>query len=379
MDNEFKIKNITWDKIIIEHSDYLPDGITFQDLCDALDKMPIPATKENLREAFGDLTDKTREELLSTLAKEKSLKINFGTYPQGQVTDSTLINALNNAAGKLPKSGHDELWSDYGYYVNGKVESHMWYIDLIVDGNKYRGVYFTNYRPSWILYSLPNSLSFQYDNGYKVSNIYWFKYEPITWRVLDVQSDRAFLMANLVLDSQDFHYSTSVRTIDGSTIYSNNYKESHIRSWLNDVFYDTAFNTEEKSMIQTTNVDNSAASTGYDSNRYACADTKDKVFLLSYVEVTSAAYGLDANVSKQLATSPYAKSQGVYTYTNGFCLWWLRSPESNVGFIASYVNLDGFIDEVDLFTDSVSLTSYGIVPALWISLSGSTNLCSASK
>ncbi|MDD4154067.1 MAG: DUF4116 domain-containing protein, partial [Bacilli bacterium] len=82
------------------------------------------------------------------------------------------------------------------------------------------------------------------------------------------------------------------------------------------------------------------------------------------MEATSAAHGLDTNVSKQLASSPYAKSQGVYTYTNGFCLWWLRSPESNVDFIASYVNLDGVVDEVDLFTDSVSLTSYGIVPAL---------------
>lgn len=303
-----------------------------------------------------------------TLKASKGTTLQFGSYPQSEVKDEKLIFALNIAAGKLPSSAEANLWTGYGYFVNGSVSSYMWYIDLIVDGNKYRGVYFTNYRPSWILYSLPNQISFQYDNGYKVNNIYWFKYEPITWRVLDVQSDKAFLMADLILDSQNYHYSTSLRTVDGSTIFPNNYKESHIRSWLNDNFYNTAFNAEEKARIQTTTVDNSVVSTGYSSNRYACVDTEDKVFLLSYVEATSAAYGLDTNASKQVSPSAYAKSQGVYTYTNGFCLWWLRSPESNVDFIASFVNLDGFVDDIDLFTDSVSLTSYGVVPALRISL-----------
>ena len=134
------------------------------------------------------------------------------------------------------------------------------------------------------------------------------------------KGNRAFLMADLVLDSQDYHYSTSDRTIGGSAVYANNYKESHIRSWLNDNFYNTAFTAAEKARIQTTTVDNSVASTGYNPNQYACANTSDKVFLLSYSEATNASYGLSTDASRQLKPSAYAQSQGVYTY-NGNSQW----------------------------------------------------------
>lgn len=156
---------------------------------------------------------------------------------------------------------------------------------------------------------------------------------------------------------------TSARTIGGSTVYSNNYKESHIRSWLNDNFYNTAFNTEEKARIQTTTVDNSVASTGYFINPYAFANTIDKVFLLSYAEATNAAYGFSANASRQLAPSAYAKAQGVYTNTNGFNSWWLRSPRNSIDYGTRYVSSDGnFVNGID-----VSCAYFG-VPALWISL-----------
>ncbi|HOJ45684.1 MAG TPA: DUF6273 domain-containing protein [Bacilli bacterium] len=290
----------------------------------------------------------------------------FGMYPQSKVTDSTVISTLNTSAGGvegLPTSGSNKSWTDYGYYISGSISSFMWYIDLINQNIEYRGVYFTTYRPYYTTGTSSTSNSYQDDNGYTMSFVYWFKYEPITWRVLDVVSGKAFLMANLVIDSQDYYYSTSNRTISGATVYPNNYKESHIRSWLNDNFYNTAFTAEEKVRIQTTTVDNSVASTGYNPNTYACANTSDKVFLLSYVEATSAAYGLSTTTSRQLAPSAYAKSQGVYTYTNGFNYWWLRSPYDYLAGSARYVSFDGS------FTNNyVYRTSGGVVPALWISL-----------
>jgi len=238
----------------------------------------------------------------------------------------------------------------------------MWYIDIRDETDGYRGVYFTSYRP---YYTTTSSDTYQDDNGYNTSSVYWFKYEPITWRVLDVQSNRAFLMADLVLDSQDYHYSTSERTIGGSTVYANNYKESHILSWLNDNFYNTAFTAAEKARIQTTTVDNSVASTGYDPNAYACANTSDKVFLLSYAEATSATYGLSTDASRQLQPSAYAQSQGVYTYTsNGNSNWWLRSPNSGHAIYARYVSGSGSVSNNYI----VRSTYYGVVPALWISL-----------
>lgn len=59
---------------------------------------------------------------------------------------------------------------------------------------------------------------------------------------------------------------------------------SHIRSWLNSTFFETAFNSSKKEKIETTIVDNSASSTLDDSNKYACDNTSDKMFLLSYKE-----------------------------------------------------------------------------------------------
>ena len=286
----------------------------------------------------------------------------MGMYPQSMVTDATLLDTLNSARGTLPTSENSQEWSDYGYYISGSVSSYMWYIDVANATDEYRGVYFTSYRPYRTTSRSSTSYSYQDDNGYTTSSVYWFKYEPITWRVLDVQSSSAFLMADLVLDSQDYHYSTSNRTIGGSTVYPNNYKESHIRSWLNDNFYNTAFNTEEKARIQTTNVDNSVASTGYSTNQYACANTSDKVFLLSYAEATSATYGFSTTTVRQLKPSAYAQSQGVYTY-GGNSYWWLRSPDDSGAYSVRHVRYGG-----DVYYYYVNGTNYGVVPALCISL-----------
>lgn len=289
-------------------------------------------------------------------------KIQLGTYPQSEVTDSTLISNLNNAASDLQMSTDNQALIDYGYYADGAVSSYMWYIDVTYSGNEYRGVYFTSYRPYYTSYFSSAEFSIQDDNFYNPTEVYWFKYEPITWRVLDIQNDKAFLMANMVLDSQDYHYSSSTRIKSGITIYLNNYKESHIRSWLNQNFYHTAFTFEEQASIQTTTVDNSVASTGYDSNQYASTNTNDKVFLLSYVEATNATYGLGTTMSRKIIPSAYAKSQGIYV-DNGFSNWWLRSPRDNYDNYARYVDLGGTI-----YQNSVNCTYNGVVPALWISL-----------
>jgi hypothetical protein len=290
---------------------------------------------------------------------KKGMTVQFGTYPQSEVTDPTLLRTLNAARGTLPTSENSQKWTDYGYYIKGSVYSYMWYIDVITATGKYRGVYFTSYRPYNTATTSSTLESNQDDNGYNASSVYWFKYEPITWRVLDVQAGKAFLMANLVLDSQDY-YSTG-----GSTVDSNNYQESHIRSWLNSNFYNTAFTTAEQARIQTTTVDNSEASTGYSSNRCACANTSDKVFLLSYAEATSATYGLSTTTARQLAPSAYAKAQGVYP-SDGLNYWWLRSSVSHSCY--NLYGARGVYDDGNVSNFYLHDPSGGVVPALWISL-----------
>ena len=50
----------------------------------------------------------------------------------------------------------------------------------------------------------------------------------------------------------------------------NNDAESEIRQWLNHTFPDAAFDRQQQGIILTTDVDNSAESTGDDGNSYAC-------------------------------------------------------------------------------------------------------------
>ena len=289
---------------------------------------------------------------------EKS--IYFGTYPQSKVTDETFTSALTNLAGTLPTSSNSANWTSYGYYISGNVSNFMWYIDKEYKGEKYRGVYFTSYRPCYSGYSSSTDYTYQDDNGYYTSTVYWFKYEPIKWRVLTESNGKALILANLAIDSQQYYHSQSDRTVDGNTVYANNYAESDIRKWLNDTFYNTAFTSLQKGLIEITNVDNSVSSTGYDSNDYACSNTNDNVFLLSYKEASTY---LTSDSESQMKSSDYAKSQGCLQDTDSSCWWWLRSPDDDYSNYARVVSFDG-----DFSYGYVDTTSRGVLPALVIRL-----------
>lgn len=280
--------------------------------------------------------------------------IYFGSYPQTKVSDETLINTLNTLAGALPTISNSYSWTSYGYYTS----DYMWYIDKDVDGDKYRGVYFTSYRSN------------KGDNGYSKSTVYWFRYEGIRWRVLTESGNRAFLMCDMAIDAQQYDYD------NGS--YSNNYKESTIRKWLNKTFYNTAFIDSQKDIINKTSVDNSARSTNpYNNaiywnngeNKYACENTLDKIFLLSEYEVTNSVYGFSNDTgddyNRQLKSSDYAKSQGCYQDNNNEnCSWWLRSSIYSTSYYVRGVDFSGNSNYYNYANDSIG----GIVPALWITL-----------
>ena len=308
----------------------------------------------------------------------------FGTYPQTEVTDDTTKSALSALAGTLPDSSNTRNWNSYGYYLNGSVSDYMWYIDLEYSGEKYRGVYFTSYRPDLTTSSSSTSNSYQDDNGYNTSIIYWFKYEPIKWRILKETNNEALILCEMIIDSQNYYITSNggTRTIDGKTVYENNYEHSTIRAWLNDTFYNTAFTSLEKELILKTTVDNSARSTNpannatafnSGNNSNACANTEDYIFLLSEQEVTTSAYGFNADYSnydtvRRKQNTDYAKSQGCYTETGSYAgngWWWLRSPCYGSSNFASYVYYYGSTRSIYY----VLRTDHGVVPALKISLS----------
>ena len=310
--------------------------------------------------------------------------IYFGSYPQAKVTDASLVSSLNTLAGALPTSENAQKWTSYKYYIEGVIKDYMWYQDIEYAESKYRGVYFTLYRPLFCADSSNAGKSFQYNNGYYVDIVYWFKYEPIKWVVVTEEENKTFLMCGMAIDAQQYYHDRNeIRTISGKRIYSNNYAESEIRKWLNETFYNTAFNDFPKSLILTTVVDNSARSTNLYNNAtewdngdniYSCENTNDKIFLLSEFEVTNSTYGFNESYSacdvvRQTNSSDYAKSQGCCRANEGSydgnCGWWLRSSFHIYSNSARFVYHDGYSNR----SGDVSDASIGVVPAMWIAKS----------
>lgn len=263
--------------------------------------------------------------------------IEFGWYPQSKVTDSALISSLNSAGGQ---------WLSYNYYsgtgdwVDGKMtpSDYMRYKDVMYGSNKYRGVIFDSYRPYYTGFTSSSSSTYQDDNGYSIKTVYWFKYEPIKWRVLDPST--GMVMSETILDSQPYNnyvlYSGDEYYGDSSkTYYANNYAKSSLRQWLNDDFYNTAFSPSQQNIIESTALDNSAISSS--CSKYDSPSTNDKIYLLSYNDAKNSSYGFSSSSSsddtaRRAKGSDYAKSQGLYVYRssdstyNNNSWWLLRSP-----------------------------------------------------
>ena len=292
-------------------------------------------------------------------------KVILGSYPQTEVKDSALIATLDSKVGVLPTIENAQNWTSYGYYMNGEKSDYMWYIDLDEGEEKYRGVYFTSFRS---IYSsdYSNDSSYQKDNGYSVNTVYWFKYEPVSWTIINENSEKgtALILCDMIVDSQSF---------DELSEYSNNYTESTIRKWLNETFYNTVFNDLQKQIIKITEVDHGVKTTGYDKNQYAGKKTEDKLFLLSYEEAINDKYGFlkeatECDTARQKKITNYAQVQGAYVCSeehyagNGY--WWLRSPNNEFGYYARQVSPDGYVD----YNHYVADTYCGVVPALQIKL-----------
>ena len=253
----------------------------------------------------------------------------------------------------------------------------------------------------------PYKTSYTYSDNSTVSSgsTRYFKVEPIKWKVLTTDynsTGKALLLAEDILTANVKYYASETdRTINGNTVYANNYKYSTMRAYLNGSyesddtqtqtyadkgFLQTAFTATAQGLIATTEVDNSAESTsdakgilkkadGTDSSNpydYTCANTSDKIFLLSEKEVTTTDYGFEGYNSsgsgnaRIRVTTDYAKAnyacQSANTGNGG--LWLLRSPHWQHSYYVWDVNEPGSANHCS----NVDNIERGIVPALCISL-----------
>ena len=274
---------------------------------------------------------------ITPMFSAKNKTVTYGLYPQTVVDDSSLVDALN--ALTTP-------------------ESNGWYL--------YNDEYYAK------VAAKPYDSSYKFDNGTTIvkKTTYWFKCEPIVWNVLSNSNGKRYILSSVLLDAHCYHNSQSSRTIDGKTVYANNYKYSDIRTWLNNDFYNSAF-ALGNSHIQTTTVSNSASTTNSTENPYACDSTQDNVFLPSYKNYIKSSYGFSESTSptntRYCRTTDWARARGAWYETSSSYLYnghyWTRSPRSDHAYSAWYVRYDGYVDEVRRFVDT---TFVSVRPAIKI-------------
>lgn len=286
----------------------------------------------------------------------KDNKFYFGYYPQTLEKNSKTIKKLNKKAG-TPTEG----WTSYKYYIEDKVEDFMYYKDIDLDNDNtydYRGVYFDKYRPFHTHMVSEDSFTNQIRHGYESNNIYYFKYELIEWDILEDNNNNLTIISNLALDAQDFFpsFSRGLLDHDGVLAYANNYELSTIRKWLNEDFYNTAFSSKDKEMINKTLVKNN-----YEDNNYSSNDTNDFIYLLSEDEVEKYYNSVE---ERQCDASDYAKCQGIGLISNQ-STWQLRTPYTSN---ANYQLLLDYSGKI-IHTEANS-TYAGVRPVLNINYGG---------
>lgn len=359
--------------------------------CDYNTKVEIPA---NGKHSYVCDVCTTCNELNPVRYTRDGDYIYFGHWPQTLERDENVVAKLNEMAGTppLPRDNANPYnWESH------EGTTYMWQKIVIYNGTKYLGVQMNDYRASGID-ALYDKIT---DNGYYKLNVYWFKYEPIKWRILTTSENSAYIMSDIALDFFSMQpdrkseirddllasYNNSPGVPDG--IYANNWEYSFIRSWLNETFYNEVFNDLQKEIIQTTHLDNSARSCnpndypkyyGYGENagknKYAdqCKDTDDKIFLLSLRDVTTTAYGFNKDVlaedpARNLQASDFAKFHGVSmgNTQKDYVTWYTRSPSLAVG-NQGYTTFVLYRDNKGVINSPNLVAEGGVVPALWITL-----------
>ena len=279
--------------------------------------------------------------------------LSFGSYPQTEIVREP-FNAVPDYA------VDDGVLTDKTLY-NRLVSANWTDNEAVLDGVKYRRMK----AGDAVSFSTADAQHYKWDDE---NTFHYFRYDPIKWRVIELNGDEATLIADRELDCLPYHtVSEEVKWEDCS-----------LRSFLNDDkkgFYANAFSeTEKKSVLisENENPDNSYYGT-------ECgAPVEDKVFILSADEVfaspAAARHGFYAgggvdDPARRFRPTMYAKARGTWfspvdAYRgNGF--WFMRTAGyslSNTTYICDF----GYI--YNRGTD-VTCNDSGILPAIRIDLS----------
>ena len=174
--------------------------------------------------------------------------------------------------------------------------------------------------------------------------------EPIQWQVLAVDRDRALVISKYGLVEKKYNEKYESVTWETCTL----------RTWLNVVFYSSAFSNTEKERIRQVRLSNP------DNLKYGTKggkDTTDRIFLLS---IDEAGMYFNGDEARKCLPMSFVKNDGEYDSGKnaGVVWWWLRSP----GFTenrAAGVNSEGVIFAIG---NTVSYDCGTVRPAFWMDL-----------
>lgn len=204
----------------------------------------------------------------------------------------------------------------------------------------------------------------------------------IEWFVLDKKDDYALLLSKYILD---------VNKISDSEEECQ-WSETILRKWLNNDFYDIAFNDVEKEKIIKCELDNFNIPLSLHKKQ---GKTKDKVFILSLDELQTYFYHISSSVAETATTATeYAFSKGslinyqqmkqtdefkqivkeLNSSTSIFDIntstYWTRTFKDNKCIIIDYNgNFKGDLDRKSNLTQK-----NGVRPAIWINYNNVENI-----
>lgn len=277
----------------------------------------------------------------------------FGSFPQSGVFDARITSQLDQQVGENP-TVDPTGWTSYNdyYYDSGRNPERRpnYYKDIQLDDNKYRAVYLTK------------KATLPYPEYLTINQIYYFRFEPVMWKVLD---DNGTMILKYIIEAGQSYFRDAAyeRTINGKKVLANNYEHSDIRYWLNNRFINELFTTAEiESNIAITEVDNSFETFGLSQYRdkyahYASNNTRDKMYLLSASELRIESYfgrpDLNTTKTNRLGVpSDYVKCRignGDSEITENYG-WYTRSPHTYKDYNITVVEPDGSVSY--LFTNS---------------------------
>jgi hypothetical protein len=181
-----------------------------------------------------------------------------------------------------------------------------------------------------------------------------FQFGEYYWRVLDIQNDRALLLADKVVEFRQYH-----GNFDSIT-----WASSDMRAYLNGEFLSGFGNTDRERIAQVTNTNPNNPWYGTSGG----IDTVDSIFLLSLEEVVR--YFGD---SGQLVNRPqyalgindeYNEARGAGDI-NGYAAWyWLRTQGQRGSDTCAVLIGGAVVVDGDFSRDH----SGGVRPALWLKL-----------